>query len=71
MSTLSDRAMEVLGFKDTPESQFRDEAFNKLEHPGFADLLDGYKFLGVGDKYLQSEQIVKVGYSRCSLLCLS
>ena len=52
--------MEVLGFKDTPESQFRDQSFIKSQHPGFVDLLDGNKFLGVGDKYLCSDHIVKV-----------
>ena len=52
--------MEVLGFEDTPESQFRDQNFIKSQHPGFVDLLDGNKFLGVGDNYLRSDQIVKV-----------
>lgn len=54
--------MEVLGFEDTPESQFRDQDFAKLEHPGFINLLDENKFLGVGENYLRSDQIVKVRY---------
>lgn len=56
--------MEVLGFEDTPESQFRDQGFIKLQHPGFVDLLDENKFLGTGDNYLRSDQIVKVRYLR-------
>lgn len=52
--------MEVLGFEDAPEFQFRDQHFDKLHHPGFVDLLDENKFLGVGDDYLRSSQIVKV-----------
>ena len=52
--------MEVLGFEDTPESQFRDQSFVKSQHPGFIDLLDNNKFLGIGDNYLRSDQIVKV-----------
>ena len=56
--------MEVLGFEDTPENQFRDQTFIKSQHPGFIGLLDGNKFLGIGDKYLQSKQIVRVRYIR-------
>jgi len=54
--------MEVLGFEDSPESQFRDQNFTKSHHPGFIELLDGNKFLGVGVNYLRSEQIVRVRY---------
>lgn len=61
--------MEILGFGNTPESQFRDQTFVKSEHPGFTALLEGNKFLGVGDKYLCSEHIVKVDYDIC-FFCL-
>lgn len=54
--------MEVLGFGDTPESQFRDQTFTKSQHPGFMELLDGNKFLGVGGRYLCSDQIVRVSF---------
>ena len=54
--------MEVLGFGDAPESQFCDKASNKSQHSGFVDLLDENKFLGIGEKYLCSEQIVRVRY---------
>ena len=62
--------MEVLGFGDTPESQFRDQTFTKSQHPGFTksqhpgfmELLDGNKFLGVGGRYLCSDQIVRVSF---------
>jgi len=60
--------MQFLGFGDTPESQFRDDSFVKSQHPGFVDLLEDNKFLGVGDEYLCSDQIVKVRYIRCHLL---
>jgi len=60
--------MEILGFQDTPESQFRDRNFVKSEHPGFVDLLDENKFLGVGKDYLRSIQIVKVRYICCECL---
>jgi hypothetical protein len=71
VSTLSVSAMEVLGFEDTPESQFRDQKFIKSQHPGFIQLLDGNRFLGVGDEYLCSEQIVRVRYIRSFSLCLN
>lgn len=63
--------MEVLGFEETPESQFRDQNFIKSQHPGFIELLDGNKFLGVGDKYLCSEQITRVRFIRYFLLCFN
>jgi len=56
--------MEVLGFGDTPESQFRNEGFIKSQDKGFIDLLDGNKFLGVGGRYLCSDPIVKVRFIR-------
>jgi hypothetical protein len=62
VSRLNGVAMEVLGFEDTPESQFRDQDFIKSDHPGFVDLLGDNKFLGVGKNYLRSDQIVKVRY---------
>lgn len=64
ISRLNGVAMEVLGFEDAPESQFRDEDFDKSQHTGFQDLLDGNKFLGVGDRYLCSDQIIKVWFIR-------
>lgn len=60
VSRLSGAAMEILGFEDTPESQFRDQGFTKSEHPGFIALLDDNKFLGTGENYLRSDQLVKV-----------
>lgn len=60
VSRLKGVAMEILGFGATPESQFRDQHFVKSEHSGFVDLLDGNKFLGTGDNYLRSDQIVMV-----------
>jgi len=68
VSRLNGAAMEILGFQDTPESQFRDQNFVKSEHPGFVDLLDENKFLGVGKNYLRSAQIVKVRYIHCGYL---
>lgn len=54
--------MEILGFEETPECKFRDQTFNKSQHPGFCDLLDNNKFLGTGDNYLCSDQIVRVRF---------
>lgn len=62
VSSLSGAAMEILGFKETPECKFRDETFDKSQHPGFLDLLEGNKFLGTGDNYLRSDQIVRVSH---------
>jgi len=55
--------MEILGFEETPECKFHDETFNKSQYPGFTDLLADNKFLGTGDFYLHSDQIVKVRFS--------
>ena len=52
--------MEILGFEDIPEHTLRDQTFDKSQHPGFCALLDGNKFLGTGDSYLCSDQIVRV-----------
>lgn len=60
ISSLSGVAMEILGFGETPEHEFRDQTFDKSQHPGFVDLLNDNKFLGIGDTYLCSDQIVKV-----------
>lgn len=62
VSRLSGAAMEILGFEDTPESQFRDQDFTKSEHPGFVSLLNDNKFLGTRENYLRSDPIVKVRY---------
>ena len=71
VSRLSGVAMEVLGFEDAPELQFCDQHFDKSQHTGFVDLLDGNKFLGTGDDYLQSSQIVKVRWIEycCPYFC--
>jgi len=52
--------MEILGLGATPEHDFRDETFDKSEHPGFLDLLEDNKFLGTGENYLCSDQIMRV-----------
>ena len=62
--------MEVLGFEDTPESQFGDQSFVKLQYPSFIDLLNNNKFLGVGNNYLHSDQIVKVRFIGSNCLSL-
>lgn len=64
VSRLRGAAMEILGFEEIPESQFRDQSFTKSEHPGFIDLLNNNKFLGTGKNYLRSDQLVKVRYTR-------
>ena len=62
VSSLSRAAMEILGPVDTPQRDFRDQTFDKSEHPRFVDLLDNNKFLGTGENYLCSDQIVKVRF---------
>ena len=62
VSSLSHSAMEILGFDETPERGLRDETFEKSQHPGFLDLLDNNKFLGTGNNYLRSDQIVRVSF---------
>ena len=54
--------MEILGFEATPEHDFRDQSFDKSQHAGFLDLLENNKFLGTGDNYLGSDQIIKVRF---------
>ena len=56
--------MEILGFDETPERDFRDPAFDKSQHAGFLDLLADNKFLGTGDNYLCSGPIKKVRISQ-------
>ena len=62
VSSLSRAAMEILGFEATPEHDFRDQFFDKSQHAGFLDLLENNKFLGTGDNYLGSDQIIKVRF---------
>ena len=54
--------MEILGLEETPECKFHDQTFDKSQHAGFIDLLDNNKFLGTGNNYLCSDQIVKVRF---------
>lgn len=55
--------MEILGFNETPEHNFRDQTFDKSADAGFLDLLEDNKFLGTGDNYLCSDPIIKVRVS--------
>ena len=71
VSTLTGVALEVLGLDTALQSQFRDKTLDKSQHPGFIELLDQNKFLGVGDKYLCSDQIVRVRCYKSLFLHLS
>jgi hypothetical protein len=62
VSTLSAVALEVLGLDTALQSQFRDGTLDKSQHPDFIELLDQNKFLGIGDNYLRSDQIVRVRF---------
>jgi len=57
--TMSRHALEILGI-DGRQSDYREGRINKETHPGFSHLRDGNRFLGTGDNYLCSDQIVRV-----------
>jgi len=63
--TMSDSALEILGV-DGQQSDYHDKNIDKATHPGFCRLRDNNTFLGTGDTYLCSDQIVRV----CEFLCL-
>jgi len=57
--TMSEHALEILGI-DGRQSDYRQGRINKETNPGFLHLWDQNRFLGTGDKYLRSDQIVRV-----------
>lgn len=56
---MSDEALEILGV-DGKQSDFREGRINKKTHHGFISLRNENIFLGTGDKYLCSDQIIRV-----------
>ena len=66
---MSEHALEILGI-DGRQSDYCKERINKTTHPGFVHLREDNRFLGTGDRYLCSDQIVRVRrfvYLRLSL----
>ena len=58
--TMSEHALEILGI-DGWQSDYREGRINKMTHPGFVHLRENNVFLGTGNTYLCSDQIVRVG----------
>lgn len=52
--------MEILGISGK-QSDFREDRIDKKTHPGFIELRTQNRFLGSGDQYLRSDQIIRVG----------
>ena len=59
VNTMSNHALEVLGI-DGHQADYCEGRIDKASHPGFSHLQDGNRFLGTGDNYLCSDQIVRV-----------
>jgi len=59
---MNEHALEILGI-DGQQSDYREGRIDKETHPGFIYLQEGNKFLGIGNNYLCSDQIVKVSGS--------
>lgn len=57
--SMSREALEILGINGR-QSDFREGRIDKKNHHGFISLRDNNAFLGTGDKYLRSDQIVRV-----------
>ena len=57
--TMSEHALEILGI-DGQQSDYREGRIDKATHPGFVHLRDENRFLGTGEEYLCSDQIVRV-----------
>ena len=56
---MSGHALEILGI-DGQQSDYHEGRIDKTNHPGFSHLQDGNRFLGTGDNYLYSDQIVRI-----------
>jgi len=57
--TMSEHALEILGI-DGRQSDYHQGRIDKATNPGFLHLRDQNRFLGTGDNYLCSDQIVRV-----------
>jgi len=57
--TMNDHALEVLGI-DGRQADYREGRIDVKSHPGFSHLRDGNRFLGTGNNYFYSAQIVRV-----------
>ena len=56
---MNDNALEILGISGN-QVDYHEGRIDKASHPGFSHLQDGNRFLGTGDNYLCSDQIVRV-----------
>jgi hypothetical protein len=59
VNSISNEAVEILGINGQ-QSDFREGRIDKATHPDLIKLRTQNSFLGSGDHYLRSEQIVRV-----------
>lgn len=57
--TMNNHALEILGI-DGRQADYREGRIDVAHHPGFSHLRDENRFLGTGDNYLYSDQILRV-----------
>ena len=62
--SMNKEALEILGI-DGPQSDFCEDRIDKKTHTGFISLRENNNFLGTGNKYLCSDQIVRVSRFLC------
>lgn len=66
---MSEHALEILGI-DGRQSDYREGRIDVSTHPAFCRLRQDNKFLGVGDTYFRSSQLIRVS-GLLHLICFS
>jgi hypothetical protein len=56
---MSEHALEILGV-DGRQSDYREGRIDVSTHPVFCQLRQDNRFLGVGDNYFRSSQLIRV-----------
>ena len=56
--SMSEHALEILGI-DGKQSDYREGRIDITTHPAFCQLRKDNKFLGAGDNYFQSSQLIR------------
>ena len=57
--SMSEHALEILGI-DGQQSDYREGRIDVSTHPAFCQLRQDNKFLGVGETYFRSSQLIRV-----------